>query len=139
MIGGRGKNYIMKLDNQKADKSHKTRNHMEIATQKRLVEDESWFHANLSKEELDCLVKNTLQPRLLEAKTIKCTVCNKDLNFKIESQCQRHPDLGEWGYDVCNLLVTNCFVGVVVCLQCKDLHGKEGWDIDLEGNEKFCR
>ena len=97
MIGGRGKNYIMKLDNQKADKHHKTRNHMEIATQKRLVEDESWFHANLSEEELDCLVKNTLQPRVLEAKTIKCTVCNEDFNFKIESQCQRHPDLGEWG------------------------------------------
>ena len=38
--------------------------------------------------------KNAPKPPQLEAKTIKCTVCNEYLDFKSQSQCQRHPDLG---------------------------------------------
>ena len=61
----------------------------------RTVEDEKWFAEMVSPEDMSWIEKNALKPAQLEAKTIKCTVCNDYLDFKVQSQCQRHPDLGE--------------------------------------------
>ena len=95
MIGGRGKDYLITLDNQEPPQSEKTPKISKPVINPRISEDESWFNAKLKPEELDWIVKNALKPGQLEAKTIKCTVCNECLNFKSFSQCQRHPDLGE--------------------------------------------
>ena len=60
----------------------------------RTVEDEKWFAEKVDKEDMAWIEKNAPKPPQLEAKTIKCTVCNDYLDFKVQSQCQRHPDLG---------------------------------------------
>ena len=100
MIGGRGKDYLITLDSQEPEKPVKTTKHSKPVINPRILEDESWFKANLSSEVLDWISKNAPKPGQLEAKTIKCTVCNECLNFKSLSQCQRHPDLGEKSYDI---------------------------------------
>ena len=122
MIGGRGKDYLITLDSQEPEQPSKTPKHSKPVINPRILEDESWFNSNLSTEELDWLGKNAPKPGQLEAKTIKCTVCNECLNFKSLSQCQRHPDLG-----------------VVICVKCKGSYGKGGWEKDPEGNDEFCR
>ena len=95
MIGGRGKDYLITLDNEEPLQP-KTPKLPKFVPNPRTSEDEAWFKANLSTEELDWVTKNAPKPGQLEAKTIKCTVCNECLNFKVQSQCQRHPDLGKY-------------------------------------------
>lgn len=121
VIGGRGKDYLITLDHEEPLQP-KTPKLPKFVPNPRTSEDEAWFKANLSTEELDWVTKNAPKPGQLEAKTIKCTVCNECLNFKVQSQCQRHPDLG-----------------VIMCMKCRGLYGKGGWDKDPEGNDEFCR
>ena len=60
----------------------------------RTLEDEKWFASKVSKEDMQWIEKNAPKPPQLEAKSIKCTVCNEYLDFKAQSTVHRHPDLG---------------------------------------------
>jgi hypothetical protein len=59
-----------------------------------VLADEKWFKSHLSEEDLGWVEKHAPKFQQLEAKTIKCTVCNECLNFKLLGQVQRHPELG---------------------------------------------
>ena len=58
--------------------------------------DDKWFKGKCAEDEIKWFEKNAPKPGQLEAKTIKCTVCNECLNFKAFGQIQRHPELGTY-------------------------------------------
>ena len=99
VIGGKNKDFLITLDGDDADsssgKTSKPQN-QKPTPNIRTTEDEKWFASNVSKEDMQWIEKNAPKPPQLEAKTIKCTVCNEYLDFKVLSQCQRHPDLGNF-------------------------------------------
>ena len=80
--------------NNKSSSTKTSQNSKPVAPSTRTVEDEKWFREKVSKEDMAWIEKNAPKPPQLEAKSLKCTVCNEYLDFKHLSQCQRHPDLG---------------------------------------------
>ena len=102
IIGGKNKDFLITLDGDDEAAATKTaQKPASAATQPKLtpssrtVEDEKWFASSVSAEDRNWIEKNAPKPGQLEAKTIKCTVCNEYLDYKSQSQCQRHPDLGK--------------------------------------------
>ena len=99
IIGGKNKDFLITLDgDEPGSANNKTQSkpatNLKSSSNSRTLEDEKWFATKLSKEDMLWIEKNAPKPPQLEAKTIKCTVCNEYLDFKSQSQCQRHPDLG---------------------------------------------
>jgi hypothetical protein len=127
IIGGKNKDFLITLDGDESEPANNKTQPKAPANQKssptsRTLEDEKWFASKMSKEDMQWIEKNAPKPPQLEAKSIKCTVCNEYLDFKAQSTCHRHPDLG-----------------VLMCSKCKSQYGKGGWDKDKEGNDEFCR
>ena len=150
IIGGKNKDFLITLDGDDEAAATKTAQkpasaaaQPKLTPSSRTVEDEKWFASSVSAEDRNWIEKNAPKPGQLEAKTIKCTVCNEYLDYKSQSQCQRHPDLGK-------LIMNHKFLkrsssllhlitGVLVCSKCKSQYGRGGWDKDKEGNDEFCR
>ena len=102
IIGGKNKDFLITLDGDDEAAATKTAQkpasaaaQPKLTPSSRTVEDEKWFASSVSAEDRNWIEKNAPKPGQLEAKTIKCTVCNEYLDYKSQSQCQRHPDLGK--------------------------------------------
>ena len=113
VIGGKGKDFLITLKDDEAESSspHSGLQHkVAVATDPtgQVVADEKWFRAHLSEEDARWFEKNAPKFQQLEAKTIKCTVCNECLNFKLLGQIQRHPELGR--PEPCLILLGNLLV-----------------------------
>lgn len=95
VIGGKGKDFLITVNDDAMSASPNRK--MSVATDPtgQVAADERWFKSKVVKEELALIVKMAPVPQQLEAKTLKCTVCNECLNFKAQGQIQRHPELGE--------------------------------------------
>jgi hypothetical protein len=102
VIGGKGRDFLITL---KGDDAAETTTPTTAATSSgkvavatdpngQVLADEKWFKSHLSEEDLGWLMAHAPKYQQLEAKTIKCTVCNECLNFKLLGQVQRHPELG---------------------------------------------
>jgi len=132
VIGGKGKDFLITVNDEellgKSSANSGTASpgsrKVSVATDPtgQVAVDEKWFRARLTDEEHTWMQKNAPKFHQLEAKSIKCTVCNQALNFKVPGQIQRHPELG-----------------VIMCNKCRKNYGKGGWERDPEGNDEFCR
>jgi len=128
IIGGKNKDFLITLDGdedakpQTEDRVKTKQTQVKAVVSQRILDEEKWFAEKVDKEEMEWIEKNAPKPAQLEAKILKCTVCNEHLDFKVQSQCQKHPDLG-----------------VLMCSKCKSQYGRGGWDKDKEGNDEFCR
>ena len=101
VIGGKGKDFLITVHDEDSATNSRTstggkKKLMSVATDPtgQVAADEKWFKAKLSEAERQWMEKKAPKPGQLEAKTIKCTVCNECLNFKVPGQIQRHPELG---------------------------------------------
>jgi len=123
IIGGKGKDFLITVNDDGLPANSPSRK-VSVATDPagQVTADEKWFKAKVPEEDMAWIVKNAPKMQQLEAKTIKCTVCNECLNFKVSGQIQRHPELG-----------------VILCNKCRKNYGKGGWDRDPDGNDEFCR
>ena len=102
IIGGKNKDFLITLDGEdeanKADEKVKAKPPQQVkpvVVSQRILEEEKWFAEKVDPEDMEYIEKNAPKPAQLEAKTLKCTVCNEHLDFKVQSQCQKHPDLGK--------------------------------------------
>ena len=101
IIGGKNKDFLITLDGdddcrgQTEEKVKTKQSQVKPVISQRILEEEKWFAEKVSKEDMDWIEKNAPKPAQLEAKTLKCTVCGEHLDFKVQSQCQKHPDLGK--------------------------------------------
>ena len=108
IIGGKNKDFLITLDGDESEPANnktqlKAPTNQKSSPTSRTLEDEKWFASKMSKEDMQWIEKNAPKPPQLEAKSIKCTVCNEYLDFKAQSTCHRHPDLG------LSVLVINIF------------------------------
>ena len=98
IIGGKNKDFLITLnDEDSKSQEEKAKNkptNVKPVISQRILEEEKWFAEKVDTEEMEWIEKNALKPAQLEAKTLKCTVCNEHLDFKVQSQCHKHPDLG---------------------------------------------
>ena len=125
VIGGKGRDFLITLKGDDASSGGgdartpngggQQQQKVAVATDPagQVLADEKWFRAHMSEEDMAWVEKHAPKFQQLEAKTIKCTVCNEGLNFKLLGQVQRHPELGKrflkvyFGLSVFNQL--NCF------------------------------
>ena len=125
VIGGKGRDFLITLKGDDASSGGgdartpngggQQQQKVAVATDPagQVLADEKWFRAHMSEEDMAWVEKHAPKFQQLEAKTIKCTVCNECLNFKLLGQVQRHPELGKrflkvyFGLSVFNHL--NCF------------------------------
>ena len=100
IIGGKNKDFLITLDDDEAvskaeDKVKSKQAQVKPVISQRILDEEKWFAEKVDPEDMEWIEKNAPKPPQLEAKTLKCTVCNEHLDFKVQSQCQKHPDLGK--------------------------------------------
>ena len=118
IIGGKNKDFLITLDGEdeanKAEEKVKPKPpQVKPVISQRILDEEKWFAEKVDQEDMEWIEKNAPKPAQLEAKTLKCTVCNEHLDFKVQSQCQKHPDLGK-GRRPTELMM----IKVLLCQEC---------------------
>jgi hypothetical protein len=102
VIGGKGKDFLITLKDDDGGGVTGSapgggQQKVAVATDPtgQVAADDKWYRSHLSEEDARWFEQHAPKFQQLEAKTIKCTVCNECLNFKLLGQIQRHPELGE--------------------------------------------
>ncbi len=101
VIGGKGKDFLITLKDDEGGVTGSApsggQQKVAVATDPtgQVAADDKWYRSHLSEEDLRWFEQHAPKFQQLEAKTIKCTVCNECLNFKLLGQIQRHPELGK--------------------------------------------
>jgi len=87
------------------------------------VVSDTEFYENVSEEEKAFYAESGVDPESIEAMSICCTACTKQVNHHQTNSIQRHPVLG-----------------VPVCRHCKYFYEDDGeWEKDENGSDSYCR
>lgn len=115
VIGGKGKDYLIKVDANK-------KTLVSASPESVIAADTKFFATKISSADFAWIKSNAPSQAQLEHRQVKCTICNACIDFRIRGAAQRHPELG-----------------VVLCATCGQNYGKGGWARDQQGSDEFCR